>query len=341
MPTTRAQVDGAPTSLESELAELKEELKKMQAQLAAQHAPPVQPDTSVDIAAPYQLSNAISSREIPVPTPETYGGESSIKLRGFLYQVDLYIAARRSLFPDDKAKIVFVKSLLRKQALAWIMTYSETAEQDLPAWLSNYVLFVQEIRRVFGDPHFEKNLNRKFHYLRQMDTVNTYAVEFQSLASLLGRKDEAALVVQFYEGLKEQVKDMMAMQDPPTNLGGMVDLALRIDARLQSRTQHQDRARKNAVPPIKSRAAPPVPAATDAATDAAADSIPRSDAARAAPRRLTQQQREYRRKNNLCMYCGEADHLVRDCPQSSRRQPRPAESAPADAQRSGKGKAQE
>src|SRR5206468_420535 len=41
-------------------------------------------------------------------------------------------------------------------------------------------------------------------------------------------------------------------------------------------------------------------------------------------RRLTEQQREHRRKNNLCMYCGAEGHIIRNCPTLSKGPPRSA-----------------
>jgi hypothetical protein len=334
MPSTRSQ-EGAPatTNPEVDLAKIQETMKAMQAQIAALTAAQSKHALPVDNSALSQLSTAINPREVPVQTPETYNGESPYKLRQFLGQVDMYVNARRSLFPDDKAKILFVKTLLRGKALTWVLPYNNISEEP-PAWMTDFDLFVKEITRVFGDPNFERDMTERFFHLRQTSSVSSYAVEFRHLASLLGRKEQAPLVAQFYQGLKDPIKDMMALQDEPTTLDTMVELALKIDARWQSRNKIQFRANKSAVRPNKS-SFPPVPAAASAPTDV----NPRPRVARFVPRPLTQEERDHRRKNNLCMYCGEEGHFTGNCPKSSLRPARPAKSAPTDV-KSGNASAQ-
>ena len=46
------------------------------------------------------------------------------------------------------------------------------------------------------------------------------------------------------------------------------------------------------------------------------------EANRPAFQKLTEQQKDYRRKNNLCMYCGIDGHVVRECPTRPKSRPR-------------------
>jgi len=59
-------------------------------------------------------------------------------------------------------------------------------------------------------------------------------LEFQHIISHLDWND-AAYIAYFYEGLKEDVREVLCMMDRPTTLSSMIETAIRIDNRLYER----------------------------------------------------------------------------------------------------------
>src|SRR5204863_9197448 len=88
--------------------------------------------------------------------------------------------------------------------------------------------FKQEITRVFGDIDEEHTAERSLQNLRQRGAALQYAAEFQQHASRVDWND-GALTAQFYQGLKDLIKDEIAKSDRPLELNKMMNLAIKID----------------------------------------------------------------------------------------------------------------
>ncbi|MBN6742953.1 DUF4939 domain-containing protein [Acidithiobacillus sp. MC6.1] len=58
-------------------------------------------------------------KDLKINAPEKYGGESS-KLKGFLIQVDLYFTFNSTRFKSETERVLYVVSLLERDALNWI-----------------------------------------------------------------------------------------------------------------------------------------------------------------------------------------------------------------------------
>ena len=71
---------------------------------------------------------------------------------------------------------------------------------------------------------------RKIQRLRQTGLAAEYTAKFRQLSAQLGWGD-APLIAAYYHRLKERVKDEIARQDRPDNLGKIIGLAIKIDNR--------------------------------------------------------------------------------------------------------------
>ncbi|OMJ19525.1 Retrotransposon-like protein 1, partial [Smittium culicis] len=71
--------------------------------------------------------------------------------------------------------------------------------------------------------------------LKQTNSAATYASDFRRLSALISWND-SALCSQYYEGLKEDVKDLFARFERPESLPELIDLSIKIDNRLFERT---------------------------------------------------------------------------------------------------------
>ena len=226
----------------------------------------------------------------------------------------------------------------------------DVAQMDPPE-LESFESFSSNLTLLYGDPNLYQNAERKLRRLRQNTTVSAYIQEFEKLRQYV-TWNESALRATFYDGLWGPVKDLMIANGAPTELTALKDLALRIDARMEGRkvekqsyapksaaissgTQNQPKGSSSSSSGRPATAWNPTPSAPRPTTSAASpapgqptsSSTPRANfpshtadgtvpmelGTRGPRGPLTDAQKIYRRKHNLCLYCGIPDHTVATC----------------------------
>jgi ribosomal protein S14 len=162
---------------------------------------------------------------------------------------------------------------------------------ERPPWMTDFSLFAAHLKEIFGDPDVVGNVSNKLLALKQTGSATSYAAEFRRLAGQLEWGNQA-LVGQFFRGLKNSVQDELVRTDYSREINALISQAIRVDNLQQSRLAQSAQ----------------VKSATPAASPG---------------QRLTEQQKEFRRKNNRCMYCGDPGHFLRSCPARSKNLARP------------------
>lgn len=250
--------------------------------------------------------------EPKVPLPEKFSGKRST-LRDFLTSVDSVFALQASRFPDDKTKILFVSTLLVDGPLAWFRTLKATSSNA--ELFNDYQVFIKALTAAFGDPNAQKNAQRALQTLIQgKRSVNAYATEFRRFAVDSGF-DVVALIALFHRGLNNEIKDRLSyIENLPSDLDKFVDLCIKLDSRVQE-LRHE----KQAFPGFSHR--PPFANITPRAPEVAShvptpmeiDAVTKVQNSISKHQPLTKEQREFRQKNNLCLYCGESGHFRSSC----------------------------
>jgi len=225
-------------------------------------------------------SDAVKARN---PTP--FSGRDPAQLHNFLMQASMVFQTNPSQFNTERAKIVYLASYLDGPALSWAGALLSMT--DPPPLANDYALFAKALEKNFGVP--APIAAEQLRQLQQTGTVYQYSMEFRSLASRVPWEN-ASLVSQFYSGLAYPIKAELIRTELPEALEEMIASAIAID-----NIQQQRRVLLNPTAPLQND---------------------RSRAATVASpgQRLTEQQRDFRRKNNLCLYCGTAGHFLRSCP---------------------------
>lgn len=271
------------------------------AQVAAQSPVP-------QVGQPPALS-AVPSREPSLASPRPFDGTFS-QFRGFLMQCKLVFSHQPSQFSSPAARVAFITNLTTGEALGW----AEATLSARPELFNDYAAFLTEFGRVFDHPSAGQDVGVRLMSLRQGSrTVAAYATEFRTLAAGSGWND-AGLRSAFRQGLAEVIKDEL-VRDKPTSLNELVGLAIDVDERVRERrrerARHQidpPRRRESATGPFLSGAsAPPVP---ELCTPVPSGEEP-MQLGRA---RLTVAEKQRRRTQGLCLYCGERGHLRDACP---------------------------
>ena len=256
-------------------------------------------------------------KEPKIGLPMKFDGTRS-QFRGFLNQVRLVIQMHPSRYPTDASRVGLVGTLLSGSALAW---FAPLLEKESPL-LNNFEEFISEFKACFGDTDSIRTTINKIRRLRQGDRpASAYAADFRLLASDIPWDDQA-LMEQFRYGLRNDVKDLLlTFPEEPKSLTEAISRAVRCDNRLfewRSERQFQmPRARSEptyasvvAKPfPRESYNAPPVSTPTPMEIDTTRRRGP-----------LSEEEKQRRRANRLCLYCGGPGHIAVNCPHRPRRQ---------------------
>jgi len=85
--------------------------------------------------------------------PDTFGGSDPGKLETFIFQCSMYLAICASDFSDDEVRVTFALSYLKGSPQDWFqseISHVASAGGRLPKWFTDYTVFQQELKRLFG-----------------------------------------------------------------------------------------------------------------------------------------------------------------------------------------------
>jgi hypothetical protein len=304
-------------ALEQENQRLLGDLQQVTAEKAQQHEELSQRVHQLEITLMQQQAAGVqnSAREPKISLPVKFDGTRS-QFRGFLNQVRLVIQLHPSRYPTDAARVGLVGTLLSGTALAW---FAPLLEKSSPL-LKDFEGFIKEFQASFGDTDSARTAINKIRRLRQGDRpASTYAADFRLLACDIPW-DEEALMDQFRQGLRSDVKDLLlTFHEDPKSLTEAISRAVRCDNRLfERRSERQQTFRFRPEQTYASVVATPTqvprPSSMDCPTPMEIDSTTR----RRGP--LSDAEKQRRWANRLCLYCGGPGHIALSCPHKPKRQ---------------------
>ena len=135
---------------------------------------------------------------------------------------------------------------------------------------------------------------------------SNYASEFWQIACGINW-NELALIIQFYSGLQDGVKDLLLTLPDLSTLDKAISQVVKCDNRLFERSQ--DKRRWTTLDQPSKYFASSTNAYAVKYTEVEAMQI---DATRFKP--LTEQEKKQKREENLCVYCGQLGHQASNCP---------------------------
>jgi hypothetical protein len=251
-----------------------------------------------------QLRHAATTTPAPEPkvkTPDVFDGDRKT-CRDFLNQVELIFTLCPRRYPTDTVKVGFIGTLLVGRALSWFSLFWE--QQNVV--LNNSNDFIGYFRETFDDLDKEFTAGLAIKCLRQGKTsVLQYTNEFRQLAGDLGW-NEKALIAQYRWGLSDEIKDMLLHHDHPNSLQEAIQVATRIENRLR---EHQLELRSG-----ESRITKPHSFRKPQVLVKPQEGPVPMELGHSSRGPLTMQERQRRREQGLCLYCGSDKHFRRDCP---------------------------
>jgi hypothetical protein len=277
----------AVQALVTQVSELTQQIQLLRAPAAP--PTPAVPPTPPDIA---------TTSEPRLPVPESYAGESAY-CRAFLTRCAMHFALQPRTFNNEPAKVAFVITLLTGKAALWGTAVWENQDPCC----ASFQALSSEMRRVFDRAVAGREAARVLADLRQGDrSVSDYSIEFRTLAAE-SQWNEAAQWDMFLHGLADRVQREIYALDLPTTLNGLIELALRVDARI---TRVGGRT-----PSIRS------PGGAEGQRSSGRDVVSPvfdHEPMQVGRARLSREERERRRSQGLCLYCGGPGHFAYNCP---------------------------
>ncbi len=223
-------------------------------------------------------------------------------LKGFLAKMNLIFMISPDRFQTDEAKVIYIISRLYGNAMNWAASLIENQDPCL----TNYDEFISKINSVYGsfDSTFVANQRLRTIRQRRIGDVRNYILEFNRYADESSWNEEAKMDA-FLAGLNDQIASRILEMFPgPRSLSAMQTIAARIDSRIaanrnffnpQNRSNNRPRNNNNKFNKKKwnsnKKSSNPKPHGP-----------------------LSEEEKERRRRENLCLYCGSSQHSLDNCP---------------------------
>ncbi|KAI2655839.1 Transposon Tf2-6 polyprotein [Labeo rohita] len=244
------------------------------AEQAAAAAPPPMPPP-----AP-----VVTNHSARMSLPEKYDGTPG-KAKGFLMQCSLYIHQQPNSFLSDDSKVSLVCSLLIGRALEWATALWEGQRMTFPS----YQDFLRQFREVFDHATGARSPGTS--------TAADYTLRFRTLAAQTGWPPEPLKAI-YRKGLSHDLQSELACRDEGKTLEQFMELTIQIDNLMRSRRGGR-----------QTQPARPAPSASNySATSSSPEPM------QIGRTHLTEEERERRLRDNLCLYCGQPGHIRATCP---------------------------
>ena len=138
--------------------------------------------------------------------------------------------------------------------------------------------------------------------------INKYIVEFNRIASQIQGYREGALWHHFYNGLPNCIKDEVSRIGKNSTLSDLRHLVQAIDAHYWECKSEDSCQMKPSANPFTSKS-----------TSSSSGGKPNLTTKLGKDGKLTAAERKNHFDNKLCMFCGLAGHITKDCPKSTSR----------------------
>jgi len=223
-------------------------------------------------------------------------------LKGFLAKINLVFMLYPDRYQEEESKVIYLISRLYGNAMNWAATLIENEDPCL----YNYQSFVEKLKAFYGynDAIFVANQNLRTIKQHNLGGIRGYILEFNKYAGESNWNEEAKIDA-FIAGLHNQIAvKILEMFPGPRNLSALQTIASRIDSRIHSNQLFtQNNSRKSFPRNLNNN--------SKRNSGSSQKYIPRGP--------LSKEEKERRRKENLCLYCGSSTHSLNDCPKRNKR----------------------
>jgi len=223
-------------------------------------------------------------------------------LKGFLAKINLIFLLYPDRYPDDTTKVIYLISRLYGNAMNWAATLIERSDPCL----NDYQAFTSKLKSFYGDNDASYVANQMLKRIKQksLGGIRGYISEFNKYADESNWNEEAKMDA-FIDGLHQQVAlKVLELFPGPRDLISLQTIASRIDSRLSAKRTFFDSNNNNNSTRKKNNYRKTY-------------NKDNSQAKYHGP--LSNEEKERRKKNNLCLYCGSSKHKLDSCPKRTKK----------------------
>ncbi|KAF8751561.1 Retrotransposon gag protein [Rhizoctonia solani] len=268
------------------------------------HTPP--PPSPIRLRSPQvpQPAAPVAAYQTPVKVdhPDAYTGKIGNEARQWLTRMLAWVRLNQRMFPTDQEVLSFLLMNMKDVAGAWAHPHLDQLGSHR-ALIQSVDNFRTEFLAAFGNPDATRAAERQITHLTQTGTCAEYITKFRTIAMDLDWND-AALCGQFARGLHWEVSRLIATQERrPTTLLELQNAALVIDNALrEERASHPPKGNKSGT----STTTPNRGASTG-------QQATRPGRLSSNPNFVSEEERNRRRAEGLCIKCGKAGHKFAEC----------------------------
>jgi hypothetical protein len=255
---------------------------------------------------------ATQRQKVKIALPKAFGGKKE-ELRGFATSIRAYFLYYPNQFDTEDSQVMFASSRLEGDALAWFEPILRDKIENAPRYwkdatkaaFKSFDGFEDALKEAFGDPDETQSAERQLHQLKQKGPASDYAAKFRQVAAHLEWSDDP-LMVAFYQGLRDDVKDELIKEDRPDSLAEYISTAVKIDDRLYERRQEKKKTSGNGWRQFKTN--------TNAANAKAKRRYPSTSYGHhAGPMEIDLAQKKPGKPKGKCYNCDKEGHFAREC----------------------------
>jgi hypothetical protein len=264
-----------------------------------------------------QAQQQATTGRVKLAKPQEFSGNRAAA-RNFIQQLKNYFKSDETSFANEGMKVTFAISLLRDEAFSWVRPYTEMTLtdsrrnflrqfSDIPQGNLGYddhQCFERRFLAMFDDPARQETALRKLENLKQNGKTMAKHIAKFMMISIDAEIDEKSCCRHFYNSLDDEIKDVLVQKEKPTSLDEYFNLAKAIADRLDERKNEKRNGKtrdffsKDKTGTKNNSAYPkhngPAPMILDIT--------------------ISEEEKQRRMKNRLCLYCGADGHIVRNCP---------------------------
>jgi len=279
------------TPQEKEIAELKAQLKNFQRAGNTLNNQVTSLQAQLNAALSKNASKLPSS--LKLPTLDKYSGDKKEDLLAWLFQINEQLALLQ--INEDETRIVFAGTALTGNAKTWYRAMR--MEGSVQTWAD----FQDSLKAHFYPVNPIKHARDLLHHLTQTSSVRDYTASFRHLSAIIGNMSEDEKLDRYIRGLKTRTRGQVELKEPQTfdeacRMAELIDVTI---DRLYSGSNYS-----RSTYPQKPRRNGPEPMDINAVSD-------RKEKPKF--KKLTPEEKERRRKEGLCLYCGSDKHKLEDC----------------------------
>ncbi|QSS61931.1 hypothetical protein I7I51_04108 [Histoplasma capsulatum] len=255
-------------------------------------------------------STLVPQRKIRLPDPPAYYGNSLHEYNTFIRALERRYELNPGQYATDRIKVIYASSWLRKTVeTTWATKEKELGRLNQPFSWDGFKEFLHNDLEDIHTRGFTAAI--RFEKLKQQpgQSVQQFASKFNEILGNLAFDREEFLTQLFFAKLQSSVRDrIQEYHNLPTNCNELAALAARIEAIYRIRDKRNNSKQGSFNPPNHHRDD------DRRGTKRSSGSSPSNGQRNlTSAGKLTMEERQRRMDNNLCLFCGEAGHILKNC----------------------------